>query len=186
MTQRLDCIIKHPSYKAIAAFLDTRGYQYTDFDEIYGHVDKIKEVFEIQLTGNNCNITKLKSEAEIIYNHVANYASTKSSTKTWPMLFSLKHELGIKNFLQIAEISVALPICNAESERFFSFLWHAFSKDRQSLKNDTLEDILCLRSDMDYKPSKYDHAVKFFLPEYPNGDVRKRGGRLDGHNYREK
>ena len=35
---------------------------------------------------------------------------------------------------------------------------------------------------MDYKPSKYDHATELFLSEYPNGDVRKRGG----HNYPEK
>ena len=136
--------------------------------------------------GNNCGITKLKFEAEITFNHVVNFASTKSSNKTWPMLFSLKHELGIKNFLHVAEISIALPICNAESERVFSFLWRAFSKERQLLKNDTLEDILRLRSDMDYKPSKYDHAIELFLSEYRNGDVRKRGRHLDGQNYPEK
>ena len=186
LIQQLDCIIENPLYKAITAFLDTRGYQYTDFDEIYAHVDKIKEVLEIQLTGNNCNITKLKSEAQIVYNNVTNFALTKSSTKTWPMLFSLKYELGIKNFLHIAKTLIVLPICNAKSERVFSFLWHAFSKDCQSLKNDTLEGILCLRSDMDYKLSKYDHAIKLFLSEYPNGDVRKRRRRLDEHNYPEK
>ena len=49
LTQQLDCIIENPLYKAIAAFLDTCGYQYTDFDELYAHLDKIKEVFEIQV-----------------------------------------------------------------------------------------------------------------------------------------
>ena len=39
---------------------------------------------------------------------------------------------------------------------------------------------------MDYKPIKYDHAIELFLSEYPNGDVRKRGRHLDGHNYPEK
>ena len=39
---------------------------------------------------------------------------------------------------------------------------------------------------MDYKPSKYDHAIELFLSEYPNGDVRKRGRHLDGHSYPEK
>ena len=102
------------------------------------------------------------------------------------MLFSLKHELGIKNVLHVAEISIALPICNAESERVFSFLWHAFSKKRQLLKNETLKDILRLRSDMDYKPSKYHHATELFLSEYPNSDVRKRGRHLDEHNYPKK
>ena len=102
------------------------------------------------------------------------------------MLFSLKHELGIKNFLHVAEILIGLPICNAESGRVFSFLWCAFSKERQLLKNNTLEDILHLRSDMDYKPSKYDYAIELFLSKYPNGNVRKRGRHLDGHNYPEK
>ena len=39
---------------------------------------------------------------------------------------------------------------------------------------------------MDYKPSKYDHAIELFLSEYPNGDVRKRGRHLDGHYYPKK
>ena len=39
---------------------------------------------------------------------------------------------------------------------------------------------------MDYKPSKYDHAIELLLSEYPNGDVRKKGRHLDGHNYPEK
>ena len=39
---------------------------------------------------------------------------------------------------------------------------------------------------MDYKPSNYNHATELFLSEYPNGDVRKRGRHLDGHNYPEK
>ena len=102
------------------------------------------------------------------------------------MLFSLKHELGIKNFLHVAEISIVLPICNAEPERVFSFLWHAFSKECQLLKNDTLEDILCLRFDMDYKPSKYDHAMELLLSKYPNNNVRKRGHHLDRHYYPKK
>ena len=100
------------------------------------------------------------------------------------MLFSFKHELGIKNFLHVAEISIPLPICNAESESFHFLV--GFLERTPTVKNDTLEDILRLRSDMDYKPSKYDHATELFLSEYPIGDVRKRGRHLDGHNYPEK
>ena len=98
----------------------------------------------MQLLRNECDIAKLKSKAEIIFNHVKNFGSNKPSSKTWPMLFFLKHELGIRNILHIAKISIAFPICNAKSEEVFSFLWQAFSKDRQSSKNDTLEDILYL------------------------------------------
>ena len=99
------------------------------------------------------------------------------------LLFSLKRVLEIRNILHIAEILIALTIYNAESEQVFSFLWQAFSKDRQSLKNNTLEDILRLRSDMNFSASKYDHAIEMFLAEYPNGEVRKRPCHLDGHNY---
>ena len=45
-----------------------------------------------------------------------NFGSNKQFSKTWSMLFSLKHDLGIRNILHIAEISIALQICNAESE----------------------------------------------------------------------
>ena len=98
LTQRLDCIIENPLYKSVAALLDTRSYQYTDFDDIYNHVNKIKEVFEVQLSGNNCGITKSKSEAEIAFNHVVNFASTKLSNKIWPMLFPLNMSLASKTF----------------------------------------------------------------------------------------
>lgn len=70
----------------------------------------------MQLLRNRCDVPKLKSEAEIIFNHVKNFGSNKQFSKTWSMLFSLKHELGIGNILHIAEISIALQICNAESE----------------------------------------------------------------------
>ena len=98
LTQRLDCIIENPLYKSVAALLDTCSYQYTDFDDIYNHVNKIKEVFEVQLSGNNCGITKSKSEAEIAFNHVVNFASTKLSNKIWPMLFPLNMSLASKTF----------------------------------------------------------------------------------------
>ena len=42
LTQLLDCIIENPLYKSVAALLDTCSYQYTDFDDIFNHVNKIK------------------------------------------------------------------------------------------------------------------------------------------------
>ena len=80
LTQLLDCIIENPLYKSVAALLDTRST--CSILMTYNHVNKIKEDFEVQLSGNNCGITKLKSEAEMVFNHVINFASTKSSNKT--------------------------------------------------------------------------------------------------------
>lgn len=68
----------------------------------------------MQLLGSRCDVPKLKSEAKIIFNHVKNFGSNKQFSRS--MLFSLKHELGIRNILHIAQISIALQICNAESE----------------------------------------------------------------------
>ena len=75
----------------------------------------------------------------------------------------MKNELGIVNILHIAELCIALPISNAESERVFSFLWRVFSKDRQSLSNSTLEDILRLRCDTDFSESRYKRAIEMYL-----------------------
>lgn len=79
---------------------------------------KIKEKFKLLFLGNGCDITKLKSEAEIIFNHIKNFASAKSSIKTWPVLYSLKHEHGITNILHIAKTSIAF-IASLNQSKFF-------------------------------------------------------------------
>ena len=95
----------------------------------------------------------------------------------------MKDTLGITNILHIAEICIAVPLSNAESERNFSFCWRVFNKERSSLKNSTLESLLRLRSDRDFAEERYEHAINMFLTEYPNGQVRKRPRHLDGHSY---
>ena len=42
MMEQLDCITEDPLFKSIAAFLDTRCYQFTDFDNIFTHILEIK------------------------------------------------------------------------------------------------------------------------------------------------
>jgi hypothetical protein len=79
------------------------------------------------------------------------------------------------------ELGIALPIGNAESERVFSFLWRVFSKERQSLSNDTMLDILRLRCDTNYNTQRYERAIELFLSEHPSGKVREHHRRLDGH-----
>ena len=72
---------------------------------------------------------------------------------------------------------------NAESERVFSFLWRIFSKERQSMKHDTLEILLSIRSDVDLREERYRDAVDMFLNKYPDGAVRKKQRHLQGHKY---
>ena len=72
---------------------------------------------------------------------------------------------------------------NAESERVFSFLWRIFSKERQSMKHDTLEILLSIRSDVDLREERYRDAVDMFLNKYPDGAVRKKKRHLQGHKY---
>ena len=85
----------------------------------------------------------------------------------------------ITNVLHIAELSLAIPLSNAESERVFSFLWRIFSTERQALKNTMIEHILRLRCDQDFSEQRYEHAIDFFLMEYPDGTVRKVNRRVD-------
>ena len=56
-------------------------------------------------------------------------------------------------------------------------------KERGRLGNDTLELILQLCNDKNFSSERYDHAIQLFLSQYPDGTVRKRKRRVDGHTY---
>ena len=103
--------------------------------------------------------------------------------KCWPIIFKIANELGIRNILHIYEISLVTPLINAESGRVFSFLWRAFSKERSSLKNETLEMLLHVRGDEDFSNSRYEDAVSMFLNEYPDGSIRQWKRRVEGCRY---
>ena len=81
----------------------------------------------------------------------------------------------------VAEVCLVTPLSNAESERDFSFLWRNFSKERSSMKNDSMENILGLQDDKDLSKQRYRHAIKLFLEEYPDGTLRQRSHHLNGH-----
>ena len=180
---RLGSLTEEPIFKAMAQLLDTKSYHTSDVNEIKEQVSLIKTYFETVLLANGCLIDKCETEMEIVYEHVLTFSPQKCPSKCWPALFLIKEELGIQNILHIAELCIAVPISNAESERVFSFLWLIFSKERQSQENSTLENILRLRCDNNFSEERYKHAIDLFLREYPSGEVRKRSRRLDGHVY---
>ena len=68
------------------------------------------------------------------------------------------------------------------SVRVFSFMWRIYNKDHASMSHETLERLLKLRRDSDFSAKNYMHAVELFLTEYPDGSIRKRARRLDGHS----
>lgn len=180
---RLDPIVEDELFQAMAVFLDTQSYEMMDSDDILESVNMIVSRFNQLLRANSCNVESLKSEFEILYEHVTRFLKRKSSEKTWQHLFSCQIRLGITNILHLAEIAIAMPASNAETERVFSFLWRIFSKDRQSFKNKQLENILRMRCDRDFSPDRYNHAIELFLNEHPNGEIRERRRRVDGHEY---
>ena len=143
----------------------------------------IKDKFESPLLANKCSVAHLKSKFQLLYAHVNKFLSNVTPDKCWKRLFTLKDMLGITNILHIAEICIAIPLSNAESEQIFSFCWRVFNKEWSSLKNSTLESLLRLRSDRDFAEERYEHAINIFLTEYPNGQVRKLPRHLDGHSY---
>ena len=77
-------------------------------------------------------------------------------------MFCIGHDLGIHNLLHVLEVCLAVPLSNAESERVFSFLWHTFSKEWQSVKHDTLEILLRIQSDINLHEEWYSDAVDVF------------------------
>ena len=183
LTDRLSPFVNDPLFKSVAVFLDTSSYSILEVEDLFSHIDVIVAKFKSLLVANQCDLTRVKSEMELIYEHVTRFLSGKSSEKIWAHLFARESQLGIPNVLHLAEIGIAIPTSNAETERVFSFMWRVFSKDRQSLKNRSMENIIRLRCNDDYSPEKYKDAVDRFLNEHPNGEIRKMPRRPDGHNY---
>ena len=133
---------------------------------------KERQSFKNLLVPNRCETSKIRTEFEILYEHIKMFLGKKSSDKVWPHMFSQQKEIVISNLIHIAEIAISIPTSDAETERIFSFLWKIFSKERQSFKNDGLSDILRLRTDENFDCSRYDLATHLFLTEHPNGEVR--------------
>ena len=72
------------------------------------------------LKANDCKIDLIPSELEALYEHTTRFLRGKSSNKTWPHLFTHQEQLGVTNVIHIAEISIAMPALNAETESFLS------------------------------------------------------------------
>ena len=158
MTLRLGSIPENPLFISVASFLDTRLYIcICNSEDLSDHINTMVDRYRLLLEANNCNLENIHYEFDIIFDHVKHFMPNRSSSKAWPLIFKLKEGLGIKNILQVAELCIAIPISNAESERVFSFLWNVFSKNRQSLKNSSLEDILRLRCGTDFSDKRYNH-----------------------------
>ena len=51
------------------------------------------------------------------------------------------------------------------------------------MKNESQEAILCVCGDRNFTPLRYDNVVAKFLNQYPNGVIRKRARRPDGHAF---
>ena len=143
-------------------------------------------LFRPLFEANNCDIDRLKSEFRILINHIVHSHNKTSPPKVWPQIFRIKENLNVVNVLHIVELSIAVPLSNAECERFFSYLWRTLSKDRLSLSRETQENLLRVRGDTNFEAEKYNHAVDLFLTVYPDGTTRKRARHLDGHLYPKK
>ena len=81
------------------------------FDELNVIVDHFREM----LVNNGCKIAKLKTELDIVHDHIIKFALNHEPVKCWPLIFKLKHELGVRNILHIIELCLVTPLSNAES-----------------------------------------------------------------------
>ena len=123
---RFSSILENAVFKFIASFLDTKSYQFTEIDEVYQHVSIIANFFSEILNANGCDIDALRNEFTIVHTHVIQFLSATSTERCWKRLFQMKNTLGIINILHIAELSIVIPLSNAESERVYSFMWRVF------------------------------------------------------------
>ena len=126
-------------------------------------VKVIVEYFKDLLLINNCHIDQLKEELEILIDHIDRYASKSSAEKCWTIIFHIGDDLRICNLLHILEICLLTHLSNAASGRVFSLMPHIFSKECQSLKQDTLELFLHIRSGNHQSNYRYEDAVNMFL-----------------------
>ena len=139
ITARFSSIIDDPTFHAMASFLDTQKYHFVnDANDLFKEVLTIQEHFDVQLRSNECVIEKLKPEFHVLFGYVVRNCNGMSPNKVWPYLFNVKSTVRLANILHIAEICIASPLANAESERVFTFLWKLFSKERTLLKTTRL------------------------------------------------
>ena len=133
-------------FAAIAIFLDSESYRHIGAETIKINLDTIVNRFRSLLEANNCEIEKLHSEFETVFDHVNLFLPNVSPSKVWPNLFMKQKELNIENIIHVAEICIAVPLSNAETERVFSFLWKVFAKydaTQTLLQKDTVTQLIC-------------------------------------------
>ena len=183
IVKRMEPLLESVVFRSISMILDSGSYQFHERDTIYDEVNVVVDHFKPLLVANGCNIDHLREEFEVLHDHIQRYVSKSTPEKCWPNIFKIGRDLGICNLLHVIEICLVVPLSNAESERVFSFLWRIFSKERQSLKHETLEMLLHVRSDNDLSVERYADPVAMFMNEFPDGTIRKHKRHLQGHQY---
>lgn len=161
---RMEEIIENLIFVAAASILDTKSYAYKTPQDIMESVMVISDHFKHPLEAS-CDLSKLGDEMETLHSYILKFCSHVNPTKTWQQVFASKQRLD--NIKHVIEISIVLPISNAEVERVFSFFTRIVRKDRLSNKNETLEMLLQLRG-CHFTDDAYDKAIDLFLSTYPN------------------
>ena len=177
--KRFAAFLSDPVYKAAAVFMDTKSYKFKSTDEFIESINILSTHFHPLLEANGCEIPKLNQEFGCLHTHVVTFLSKSTIEQTWQQLFELQIEMALKNIMHIAEICIVLPISSADVERVFSSFARTLTKERLSLKNDTIENLLIIRSDKsDIKTKNYKNIIDKFLTENPDGTIRKKSARL--------
>ena len=160
ITVRFAEIVDNPVIIAMAKLLNSTNYSYVDIEDLYHEVITIYNHFEKLFSANGCLREHLKSELRVLMLNVNTFLSKVPSKKCWPQVFAAKDLLEICNILHIVELSIAFPLSYVECERFFSFLWRFYTKERLSLGNDTIKALLRLRGDSDFTAKTSGRNIK--------------------------
>ena len=180
---RFNSTIGNLVIKSAATFLNTKSHCSMDIEKLLQAASVLVESFELLLEANGFHPDKLSTKINLLYTHVVQFLSNCSPDKCWQRLFKLKKTLGIKNVLHLTEISLVIPLPNAEAEHVYSFLWRVYTKEQKQLKNSTLEDILRVTGDHDFSDEKYEKAIELFMTKKQDSTERKCTRRPAGHKY---
>ena len=112
-------------------------------------VDRLVERFAAPLEGAQADTDVIKTEFSDMIAYAVQYIALSSLDyhSVWWKLFQAPNSAEWSNVLVLAELLCSLPVSNGKLERVFSLLGTVKVDKRSRLTNESLDDLLLLKSD---------------------------------------
>ena len=112
-------------------------------------IDRLVERFDVPLGGANADTSAIKTEFNDMIEYAVQYIALSSLDyhSVWWRLFNAPNSAEWSNVLILAELLFSLPASNGKLERMFSGLGTIKMEKRTRLTNESLDDLMLLRSE---------------------------------------